>query len=151
MRRLAAIAVATLTVAPLLLSCGEKETPEQRLARLRSRHEIIPAGITNITQPDGTPALLVDVQIVNQGTEPLDQLTVAVEVQGADGTEKAKQRVTFDLSDMRPGIGERRSAVLPGLVLADDDEVTVELEANLSPDELRRLPEWSSVAGTGAS
>ena len=72
---------------------------------------------------------------------------LAVEVQGADGTEKAKQRVTFDLSDMRPGIGERRSAVLPGLVLADDDEVTVELEANLSPDELRRLPEWSSTDG----
>lgn len=151
MRRLAALAVVALTIAPLLLSCGEEETPEQRLAWLRSRHEIIPAGITNITQPDGTPALLVDVQIVNQGTEPLDQLTVAVKVRGADGAEKVDRRVTFDLEGVRPGIGERRSAILPGVVLAEDDEVFVELEADLSPEELRQLPEWSSVAGSGAS
>lgn len=153
MRRLAVVAaVAAVTVVvPLLLSCGDKETPEQRLARLRSRHEIIPAGIANITTPEGDPALLVDVQIVNQGTEPLDQLTVAVKVRGADGAEKVDRRVTFDLEGVRPGIGERRSAILPGVVLAEDDEVFVELEADLSPEELRQLPEWSSVAGSGAS
>jgi hypothetical protein len=147
MKRLAAIAVLALAIVPLGLSCGDKETPEQRLARLRSRHEIIPAGIANITTPEGQPALLVDVQIVNQGTEPLDELTVLVRVQGADGREKTAQRVTFDLSGVRPGIGERRAATLPGVVLAEDDEVFVELEANLPDEELHALPEWSSVRG----
>lgn len=151
MRRLASLAVACFVLVPLMTACGEKETPEQRLARLRSRHEIIPAGIANITQPDGTPALLVDVQIVNQGTEPLDKLTVAVSVRGADGSEKVSRRITFDLEGVRPGIGERRAATLPGVVLAEDDEVFVELEANLSAEELHGLPEWSQVARPGAS
>lgn len=149
MKRLAVIALLALAIVPLQLSCGDKETPEQHLARLRSRHEIIPAGIANITTPEGEPALLVDVQIVNQGTEPLDQLTVLVAVQGADGREKAAQRVTFDLAGVRPGIGERRAATLPGIVLDEDDQVSVELEANLTPEELHALPEWSQVAGEG--
>lgn len=149
MKRLAALALLALTVVPLQLSCGDRETPEQHLARLRSRHEIIPAGIANITTPDGQPALLVDVQIVNQGTEPLDELTVLVTVQGADGRDKTSQRVTFDLSGVRPGIGERRAATLPGVVLDDDDQVSVELEANLTPEQLHALPEWSQMAGRG--
>lgn len=147
MKRLAAIAVLALAIVPLGLSCGDKETPEQRLARLRSRHEIIPAGIANITTPEGDPALLVDVQIVNQGTEPLDQLTVLVTVRSADGQDQASRRVTFDLTGVRPGIGERRAATLPGVVLGEDDEVFVELEANLTDDQLHGLPEWSQVAG----
>lgn len=149
MKRLAAIAVLALAIVPLALSCGEKETPEQRLARLRARHDIIPAGIANITTPEGEPALLVDVQIVNQGTEPLDELTVLVRVQGTDGVEKVAKRVTFDLSGVRPGVGERRAATLPGVVLDEDDEVFVELEANLTPEELHALPEWSQVSGQG--
>ena len=147
MKRLAATAVAALAVVvPLLLSCGDKETPEQRLGRLRSRHEIIPAGIANVTTPEGDPALLVDVQIVNQGTEPLDQLTVLVTVRSPDGQDKVSRRVTFDLAGVRPGIGERRAVTLPGVVLGEDDEVFVELEANLSEADLHGLPEWSQVA-----
>ena len=153
MRRLAAVAaVAAVTVVvPLLLSCGDKETPEQRLARLRSRHEIIPAGIANITTPEGDPALLVDVQIVNQGTEPLDQLSVLVTVRGTDGQDKVSRRVTFDLTGVRPGIGERRAATLPGVVLGEDDEVFVELEGNLTDDQLHGLPEWSQVSRQGSA
>ena len=37
------------------------------------------------------------------------------------------------------------SASLPGVELLDEDEVTVELESNLSPEELRGLPEFQLV------
>jgi hypothetical protein len=133
------------TVVPLLLSCGEKETPEQRLARLRSRHEIYPVG-TTVRDIDGIQTLIVDLHVANQGTEALGQLTVLLKVEAVDGTTRLSQRVTLDLSDMRPGIGERRTAMVPDFALAEDDQVFVELEANLPPEELRGLPEWSEVS-----
>ncbi len=65
----------------------------------------------------------------------------------SEGVEKNAQRVTLDLGGVRPGIGARVSATLPGVELLDEDEVTVELETDLTSDELRSLPEWAEVAG----
>ena len=146
MKRLAMLLVLVGMLAPLLISCGEEETPEQRLAYLRSRHEIFPAGVTSRIDGAGDPTLIVDVQVANQGTEPLDQLTVLVIVRGADGEQKLARRATLDLEEVQPGVGVRRTALIPGYVLVEGDEVVVELEANLSPEDLRTLPEWSQVA-----
>ncbi len=143
--------LAMLAVLVLLLSCGGRETPEQRVARLRSRHEIFPVGATTIRGADGSPSLLVDVQVANQGAEPLDKLTVLVRVRSHLGQERLAQRVTLDLSDVRPGIGERRTAIVAGFELAEDDEVFVELEANLPLDELRALPEFATLSSRGRS
>ena len=130
-----------------LVSCGKKETPEQRLERLRFNHEIIPVGTVTL-HPEENPTLMVDLQIINQGTEVLSYLTVLVRVNGIGGEERLKQRVTLDLEDVRPGIGERRAAMVEGFVLAEDDEVFVELEPNLSAEDLRSLPEFADVAVT---
>ena len=139
--------MALAAVLVLLVSCGEKETPEQRTERLRSRHEIYPAGVTTVYDADGQPQLVVDVQVANQGTEPLSQLTVLIKVLGPEGTPRVSRRVTLDLSDVRPGIGERRTAIVEGVALEEGDEVFVELEANLPVDVLRGLPEYLVVAG----
>lgn len=149
MKRLAMLVALVALVAPLLVSCGDKETPEQRLARLRSRHEIFPAGVATIPDADGAPSVVVDVQVANQGTEPLSMLTVLATVRGADGVDRAVQRITLDLEGVRPGVGERRTAIIHGVGLAEDDEVFIEIEANLSDDDLHSLPEWSEVAGAG--
>ena len=97
--------VGLVAVLALLVSCGEKETPEQRTERLRSRHEIYPAGVTTVYDADGQPRLVVDVQVANQGTEPLAQLTVLVKVLGPEGTARVSRRVTIDLEGLRPGVG----------------------------------------------
>jgi hypothetical protein len=131
-----------------LLACGERETPEQRLAWLRSRHEIYPVGTTTIRDAAGLPSLLIDLQIANQGVHPLGRLTVLVRVQSASGQERLAQRVTLDLTGLRPGVGERRSARVDGFELAEDDQVFVELEANLPLEQIRALPEYSEVAGS---
>jgi len=149
MKRLAMLVALVALVAPLLVSCGDKETPEQRLARLRSRHEIFPAGVATIPDADGAPSVVVDVQVANQGTEPLSMLTVLATVRGADGVDRAVQRITLDLEGGRPGVGGRRTAIIHGVGLAEDDEVFIEIEANLSDDDLHSLPEWSEVAGAG--
>jgi hypothetical protein len=151
MKRLALLIAVAATSISLLSACGGTETPEARLARLRSRHEIIPAGAATVSSPDGAPMLIVDVQVFNQGTEALDRLTVLVRVRGGDGADRVAQRATMDLSGLQPGVGERRTVSLPGVALGEADEVFVELEANLPPAELRRLPEWSAVAPAGSS
>lgn len=127
------------------IACGKKETPEQRLERLRYQHEIIPVGTTTLNR-DTNPTLMVDLQVVNKGTEPLPELTVLVTVNEPTGAGRLRQRVTLDLTGVRPGVGERRPAMVQGFELGENDEVMVEIEPNLSPDDLHSLSEWSAVA-----
>jgi hypothetical protein len=130
-----------------LASCGEKETPEQKVERLRYNHEIYPVAAKTLYDAEGQPTLLVDLQVANQGTEALAKLTVLVRVLDATGAEKDRRRVALDMTDVRPGIGARVSATLPGVELLEEDEVMVELETNLPPDVLHGLPEYAEVAG----
>ena len=146
-KRHAIAACCALFVAVLILpACGEKETPEQRLERLRYHHEIYPVAAKTMYGEKGQPTLLVDLQVANQGSEALNKLTVLVRVFDASGAEKDASRVTLDMSDVLPGVGARVSATLPGVELLDDEEVTVELETNLPPEVLHELPEWAEVA-----
>ena len=140
------VAVLMLATVVVLPGCGEKETPEQHVERLRYNHEIFPVAAKTLYGPEGEPTLLVDLQVANQGTEALDKLTVLVRVFDPAGVEKDVSRVTLDMSGVRPGIGARVSATLPGVELLDDDEVTVELETNLPPEVLHELPEYAEVA-----
>ncbi len=144
-----ALVVGAVGIAILLalnLSCGPRQTPEQLLAELRYQHEMIPVGYTTLYDAEGAPTLLIDLQLTNQGQRKLDHLTVLVRVTGGDGLEKLFERVTLDLEELRPGIGERRPIRIPGYQLAEDDQVMVEIEANLPPDVLRALPEFADVA-----
>jgi hypothetical protein len=148
MKRQSAILVAVVVLAMITLAgCGEKETPEQKVERLRYNHEIYPVAAKTLFDAEGQPTLLVDLQVANQGTEALAKLTVLVRVLDATGTEKDRLRVTLDMSGVRPGIGARVSATLPGVELLEEDEVMVELETNLPLDVLHGLPEYAEVAG----
>ena len=141
------VMLCALVAAVLLTSaCGEKETPEQRTERLRYNHEIFPVAVNTLYDAEGNPSLLVDLQVANQGSDALSQLTVLVTILGADGQVKESRRVTLDMEGVRPGIGARVSASLAGVALLDDDEVTVEIETGLTPDELRGLPEFAEAA-----
>ena len=141
------VAIAVLVAVVILPGCGEKETPEQRLERLRYNHEIYPVAAKTLYGPEGEPTLLVDLQVANQGSEALDKLTVLVRVLDPTGAEKDTRRVTLDMTGVQPGVGARVSATLPGVELLDEDEVTVELETNLPPEVLHELPEFAEVAG----
>ena len=140
------VSILILVAIILLPGCGEKETPEQRVERIRYNHEIIPVAAKTLYNADGAPTLLVDLSVTNKGGDAVDNLTVLVQVFGSDGLEKNSQRVTLDLAGVRPGIGARVSASLPGVELLDEDEVRVELEANLPPEILHELPEFAEVA-----
>ncbi|MCP4899304.1 MAG: hypothetical protein GY906_20255 [bacterium] len=139
--------LAIVLILTAVSACGPKETPEQKLERFRLNHEIYPLGTNTIFDSEGSPTLLVDVQVTNQGTDKINTLTVLVRVRGEGGVEKIAERVSLDLSNVRPGVGVQMAAVIPGVALEETDEVTVELEANLSPEVLRSLPEFADVPG----
>lgn len=141
-RRTVLLALALVAVA----SCGERETPEQKLARLRYNHEIIPTGYTTVYGEDGSPSLLVDLRVANQGSQQLEALTVLVEVRGPAGGTKAAERVTVDLSDLTPGTGTQVAVRLPGVTVGTEDEVSVLIESGLDAGQLRALPEYEAVA-----
>lgn len=145
MRRALHHSLLLLAGAIAVAGCGPEETPEQRLARLRAAHEIYPVAATTVFDAAGAPTLLVDLQVANQGGEALGLLTVVVRVVGGDGVVTHSGRVTLDLEGVRPGIGARVSASVPGVALGEDDQVTVELEAGLPPEDLRQLPEYAEM------
>ena len=146
-RSVLVVALISLTATVILCSCGPEETPEQKLERLRYNHEIYPVGTTTLDPDSDNPTLLVDLNVANQGTEPLSSLTVLLRVKDGSGNERLAQRVTVPLDDLRPGIGRQQDVRIPGFALGEDDEITVEIEPNLPPEVLRSLPEWSDVAG----
>ena len=145
--RSAMLALCALLTVVVLAGCGKDIPPEQRLENIRYNHEIYPVAAKTLYDADGNPTLLVDLQVANQGGEALANLTVLVTVLGPDGAVKNQERVTLDMEGVRPGIGARVSAALPGVELLDEDEVTVELEHGLPAETLRTLPEFAEVAG----
>ena len=136
-----------ILMAVILSACGDKETPEQRVERIRYNHEIYPVATKTLFGAEGEPMLLVDLQVANRGGDVIENLTVLIQVFGHEGAEKNSQRVTLDLSGIPRGTGMRVSATLPGVELLDDDEVRVELEHGLPPEVLHEFPEYAEVAG----
>ena len=57
------------------------------------------------------------------------------------------QRVAVPLDDLRPGVGRQQDVRIAGFALEEDDEITVEIEPNLTPEDLRTLPEFADVSG----
>jgi peptidoglycan hydrolase-like protein with peptidoglycan-binding domain len=142
----ALVAAIVVLTAVGLVGCRKEVPPEQRLAQIRYKHDIFPVAAKTMYDAEGNPTLLVDLQVANQGGVPLSMLTVLVKVLNPDGVVKNSERVTLDLEGVQPGIGARVSASLPGVELLDEDEVTVELESNLSPEDLRQLPEFAEIS-----
>jgi hypothetical protein len=147
MRKRTLIVSVLILAAVTLPACGDKETPEQRVERLRYNHKIIPVATNTLYDADGQPILLVDLQVTNKGGEVLENLTILVQVFGPGGEQKNSERVTLDLSDIPLGTGMRVSATLPGVELLEGYEVRVELEHGISPEVLHDFPEFAEVVG----
>lgn len=136
----------SLTVIALsLVACGPRETPEQHLSRIRRAHDIIPTGATTVENAEGMPRLVVDLRITNKSAEPLAHLTIRVRVEDIDGKELLSTPITLDLSNVRPGVGVQLAALIDDFQLGDQDQVMVEIEDGLTPEQLRSLPEFADL------
>ncbi len=138
--------VSSLTlIAFALVACGPRETPEQHLSRVRRAHDIIPTGATTVENAEGVPRLVVDLRITNKSAEALAQLTIRVRVENIEGRELLSRRVTLDLSKVKPGVGVQLAALIDDFRLDEQDQVMVEIEDGLTPEQLRALPEFADL------
>lgn len=142
---LSRLVLLTLIALPMLIACGPRETPEQHLARLRRAHDIIPTGATTVVNAEGMPRLVVDLRITNKSAEPLAHLTIRVRVENIEGDELLSTPITLDLSKARPGVGVQLAALIDDFQLSDEDQVMVEIEDGLTPEQIRALPEFADL------
>ncbi|MEN8165077.1 MAG: hypothetical protein ABFS37_13180 [Acidobacteriota bacterium] len=132
-------------IALTFLACGPRETPEQHLARLRRAHDIIPTGATSVEDSEGRSRLVVDLRITNKSAEPLAHLTIRVRVESIEGEELLSTPITLDLSESRRGVGVQLAALIDDFRLNEQDQVMVEVEDGLTPEQLRALPEFADL------
>ncbi len=143
--RLFVTCAAAVVMVASATGCGKKETPFDRVTRLRQQYEVRPNAYQTRTAEDGTPELVLDLFVVNTGKEGLDTLTVLVRVVGEDGQEKAERRVSVDVAGLRTGVSEQLTAVVPGIAVDPGDSVFLEVE-NVPPDDaIEDYPEYRNA------
>ncbi len=124
-----------------LAGCGGKETPEERVSRLRLAHQVQPTAVQVRTTALG-PELLVDFTVVNTAREKLPTLTVKVVLVDRHGRDRATHLVSLNTSDLLPGVAGQVTGFIPGESLAPGEQVRVEVEANVTVKERARYPEY---------
>lgn len=124
-----------------LTGCGGKETPEQRVTRLRLAHQVQPTAVQVRTTPAG-PELVIDFTVVNTAREKLPTLTVKVVLVDRHGKDRATHLLSLNTSNLLPGVAGQVTGFIPGETLAQGEQVRVEVEAQVSVKEQARYPEY---------
>lgn len=135
------LAVACLIVA----SCGSKETPEERVTRLRLQYEVEPDGFQPRVTAEGIPELVLSLRVVNTGRESLDTLTLLVRVKGQSGEDREVRRFTLDTRGLRPGVSEQLSGVVRDVEFEAGDAILLEREVAPPTSELHLFPEYAAA------
>jgi FtsP/CotA-like multicopper oxidase with cupredoxin domain len=138
-----------VAVALTACACGVRETPEQRVTRLRQQYEVKPTGFQPHAGPDGRPGLVIDMLVLDQGREGLKELTLVARLMSADGKERVAKPFTIDVSRLIPGVTSQVSAVVPDVELKSGETVTVELENEPPPAARSSYPEYRAVSSPG--
>lgn len=138
-------ALVLLAVAGLALACGAKETPAQRITRLRQQYRVEPNGFQPRTGPEGTPQLVLSLLVTDTGKQSLRHLTVMVRIENQAGKEIAAKPVTLDVSSLYPGVPQQLSAIVDGVEFQPGDSVLVELENEPTAAERATYPEYSDA------
>jgi hypothetical protein len=134
----------------LLGGCAARETPEQRVNRIRQEYRIQPNGYQPRVAADGTPELTVSVLVVGEGRDSVPWLTLRVHVQDADGRDRASALMTLDTSKLVPGVMSQLTGVVRGLEVGSGEGVLVELEDEPPPPERSAYPEYGATSAGGA-
>ncbi len=124
-----------------VLACGPKETPTQRVTRLRLAHEVQPTAVQVRQRAEG-PQLVLDFTVVNRGRESLPALTVKVVIVDASGKDRATHLVSLDTGQLQPGVASLVTGFINGEVLNPGEQVRVEVEGQVPGDRRAAYPEF---------
>lgn len=141
MRANLALRLSVALAALALGACGSRETPEQKVTRLRLAHQVQPTAVQVRNTPQG-PELVIDFTVVNTAREKLPTLTVKVVLVDSKGKDRATHLVSLNTGDLLPGVAGLVTGFIPGETLAQGEQVRVEVEAQVSVKEQARYPEF---------
>jgi hypothetical protein len=144
-RRSATIALCA-AVALVDAACAPRETPVQRVSRIRRQFRIEPNGYQARRAVDGAPEVVVSVLVLNGGRDSLPRLTLRVHVQDAGGRDRASALAAVDTSGLVPGVTGQLSAIARGLEVDAGESLLVELENEPPAAELAGYAEYGDPA-----
>ncbi|KDA53569.1 hypothetical protein EG19_05045 [Thermoanaerobaculum aquaticum] len=139
-----ALGLSVALAALALVACGSKETPEQKVTRLRLAHQVQPTAVQVRTTPEG-PELLIDFTVVNTAREKLPTLTVKVVLVDSKGKDRATHLVSLSTADLLPGVAGQVTGFIRGETLSQGEQVRVEVEAEVPVKDRARYPEYRDV------
>ncbi len=168
-RRWMAAAVLLLgTILAPLSGCDEprKESPRDRITRLRMLHRVEGKEYVVKKERDGTPVLVLKVDVTNNGHEVLNEVTMLLHLRALDGKDRLVMPVTLDVSRIKPGTlivhppqpgraavselkpGPTGSLVVgvPGVEVQPGEEIFLEMQAQPSKVEMAKYPEYRGVS-----
>ena len=166
-RRGWAAAVLLAPALTLLTGCDQprKETPRDRVTRLRLLHRVSANWYEMKKERDGTPVLVLDLTVTNNGNESVSEVTMLLHVAAPDGKDRLVKPVTLDVSRIKPGTltvlprqpgrsasSERKPGPpghlvvgVPGVEVKPGEELTLEMQGQPSEAEMAKYPEYRGV------
>ncbi|MBZ5590392.1 MAG: hypothetical protein LAO05_17720 [Acidobacteriia bacterium] len=152
----------------LLAGCDQprRETPRDRITRLRLLHRVSANWYEVKKERDGRPVLVLDLTITNDGSESLNEVTMRLHLSAEDGKDRLVVPVTLDVSRIKPGtlqIHPRESGKpprseakpgppghlvvgVPGVEVKPGEEITLEMQGQPSKEEMAKYPEYRGVS-----
>jgi len=167
-RRAWAAAVLLAPALAALAACDRprKESPRDRITRLRLLHRVSANFYEVKKDREGKPVLVLDLTVTNNGNESLAEVTMRLHVTAPDGKDRLVMPVTLDVSRIKPGTltvnasRPGRAAAsevkpgppghlvvgVPGVEIGPGEEITLEMEGQPSLEEMQRYPEYRGVS-----
>jgi hypothetical protein len=166
-RRLAA-ALLCVPVMAALAGCDtpRRETPRERITRLRLLHRVSANWYEVKKDRDGKPVLVLDLTVTNEGSESLAEVTMRLHIAAADGKDRVVMPLTLDVSRIKPGtlqVHPRESGKpptseakpgapghlvtgVPGIEVRAGEEIMLEMQGQPSREEMATYPEYRGVS-----
>lgn len=144
------VLLVTFLLAAVAVGCGAPSADDLVADVIATRNQYEVALSSWIDRNAGTPqaTLYLDVNVINNGQQSLQDLTVLVEQLDADNAVLDSQRVAIDVSGMTGGLskstGVEVSPVAPGV-----EGVRVVIEPNPPADVWNEFPELDRVRPRG--
>lgn len=167
-RRWLTAAVLSAPVLGLLAGCDlpRRETPRDRITRLRLLHHVSANWYEMKKERDGKPVLVLDLTVTNNGNESMNEVTMRLHVTEADGKDRLVVPVTLDVSRIKPGTLQiyprepgksPRSEIksgppghlvigVPGVEVKSGEEITLEMQGQPSKEEMAKYSEYRGVS-----
>jgi len=141
---------AALGAALALLAGGcfepRRESPRERIARLRLQYRVSANWREMQKGADGKPVLVMQLNVTDTGKEALPQVTMVLHVRGADNKDRVRTPLTLDTAGMKAGTVTQLTVRVPGVEVQDGEEVALEMEGQPTKDEMKTYPEYRGVS-----